>query len=161
MSGLEKLWLQDTAHGKFWRRLLNENVDRIVRDQKHLKTLRFRNDIVKRYQKRFGHVFEERGLNLYQLIAESYDECWDSEDEEKSRSVADEKVASLVAKEKNPDSNALSLDHPREVCVRSGQEEELGLQVRSGDEGCEGHLQEEGLSSKGGGGCSPEEEAPG
>ena len=123
MSGLEKLWLQDTAHGKFWRRLLNENVDRIVRDQKHLKTLRFRNDIVKRYQKRFGHVFEERGLNLYQLIAESQGECWDEEDEQKCASALENLHPPTV--NKKPRQDAICMDHTRKVCLRQGKEEEL------------------------------------
>ena len=141
-SQLDQVWLEDTPHGRFWRRLLNDNVDKIVQNRKHLRALRFNNDLVKQYQKRLGHIFEERGLNLYQLIAESYDECWDSEDEEKSRPAPKKNVVSLELKEKNPDNDALRLDPAREIGVRSREKEEFRLQVRSGDERCESNLQE-------------------
>ena len=50
------------------------------------------------------------------------------------------KVALPIVKEK-PRQNALSLDHPREVGIRSQEEEKSFVQVRSGDEGRESDLQ--------------------
>ena len=61
---MENLWVDDSPHANFWRRLLNQRVDELVNSVEWLKNLRFRNDEVKWWQKRCGHIFEERGLNL-------------------------------------------------------------------------------------------------
>ena len=150
---MEETWEVETAHQKFWRSLLNQNVDNIVRDREHLRSLRFNHELMKRYQKRFGHVFEERGLNLYQLVAESCDEDWEMQDEEKTN----ENVAPMEVKKV---CNAVSLDHPRQIGVRSGKKEECELQLQTGDEGWEELVQAErqGLcgSARGGGPEAPE-----
>ena len=150
---MENLWVDDSPHANFWRRLLNQRVDELVNSVEWLKNLRFRNDEVKWWQKRCGHIFEERGLNLYELIAQAHGECWDlqaydpatykkewgtTQDEEKSAPA--EKTVPSSLKEK-PRQNAVSLDHPCEIGVRSQEEEELELHVRSSDEGCESDVQ--------------------
>ena len=152
---MEKVWEDDSPHAKFWRQLLNNRVDELVNTQDWLKRLRYRHDEVKWWNKRCGHIFEERGLNLYQLIAQSHGECWDEEDEQKcapayagsrrstserSEQAAEENVAPPMLKEK-PRHNALRVDHPRKIGVRLGKEEELELHVRPGDEGREKDLQ--------------------
>ena len=80
---MEVAWLDDTPHARFWRRLLNGRVDEIVSDTKHLRSLRTDYTRVKDYQRRYKHIFEERGLNLFELIAKACGEVWDNEDEEK------------------------------------------------------------------------------
>ena len=135
-----KSWVDQSPHAKFWRQLLNSRVDLLVGSRSWLRALRYKNDEVRWWLKRAGHIFEERGLNLYQLIAESFDESWDSEDEEKS-------VPSTV--KKKPRQDAVSVDHPRQVGVRQGQEEERKLHVRPGDEGRQGLVQAGRQSPKG------------
>ena len=81
---MEAAW-GDTPHARFWIRLLNENVDSLINDPEKILLRHMRHDhqMVRDYQKRFGCVFEERGLNLYELIARACGEIWDNEDEEK------------------------------------------------------------------------------
>ena len=140
---MEQVWVDDSPHANFWRRLLNGRVDELVNSQEWLKRLRHRNDEVKWWNKRCGHIFEERGLNLYQLIAQANDECWDldSEDEQKCAHAVEENVAPPMLKKK-PRQDAVSLDHPCEIGVRSREKEELELHVRPSDEGREKNVQE-------------------
>ena len=142
MLKMEQIWVDDSPHAKFWRRLLNQRVDELVNSKEWLKRLRHRNDEVKWWNKRCGHIFEERGLNLFQLIAQANDECWDldSEDEQKHAHAVEENVAPPMLKKK-PRQDAVSLDHPCEIGVRIGQKEELKLHVRPSDEGREKDLQ--------------------
>ena len=80
---MEKVWVDNSPHAKFWRQLLNDRVDELIHSPEWLKNLRYRNDEVQWWRKRAGHIFEERGINLYHLIAQAHGECWDAEDEEK------------------------------------------------------------------------------
>ena len=144
----------ETAHQKFWRSLLNQNVDNIVRDREHLRSLRFNHELMKRYQKRFGHVFEERGINLYQLIAKACGEVWDEEDEEKGGHLRRKKLAPMEVKEKP---NALRVDRPRQERVR--EREEQGDVVQGRDDRREEDLQAQGRR-RFGGGSSPEKAPP-
>ena len=103
--------MNDGSHARFWRELMNENVDQLLESPKLLRHMRHNHDLVRRYQRRFGNIFEERNLNLYQLIANACGEVWDEEDEEKHQ-----KSAPLGVKE-----NAVSLDHPRQIRLRKNQ----------------------------------------
>ena len=149
---MEQVWVDDSHHARFWRRLLNSRVDELVNSKDWLKRLRYRNDEVKWWNKRCRHIFEERGMNLYQLIAQANGECWDMEDEQK-HAAAEENVAPPMLKKKPQQEHAISLDHPCEVGVRSGEEEELELHVRSSNEGRKIDLQagREELYRRGGG----------
>ena len=154
---MEKVWTDDdNPHKKFLRTLLNNRVTEMVGSERWLKSLRYKHDEVRWWQKRAGYIFEERGINLYQLIAQAHGECWDNEDEQKSASAkaaglplprpgGAEKNVPPIGKE--PQQNAISLDHPREIGVRLGQKEECELHVRSSDEGWKSDLQ---ASGKGG-----------
>ena len=62
------------------------------------------------WQKNAGYIFEERGLNLYELIAQAHNECWD-----------EEKSVPSLEKEK-PRQNAVRVDYSRETSVREKQE---------------------------------------
>ena len=82
---MEAVWRNDTPHGRFWRQLLQENADQRRLDEDYLKRLRYRADLAKEDQKRFGHIWAEHGTNVYKLIAGAYGENWDAEDDEKQR----------------------------------------------------------------------------
>lgn len=84
---MEEMWVDKSPHARFLRKLMNSRVDELVNDQKWLKRMRYRNEEVRWWQKNAAHIFEERGINLYQLIAQAHGECWDNEDEEKSASA--------------------------------------------------------------------------
>ena len=154
---MEKVWSDDgNLHKKFLRTLLNNRVTEMVGSERWLKSLRYKHEEVRWWQKRAGYIFEERGINLYQLIAQAHGECWDNEDEEKCASAKKQGIEPPLHKKNEPPhvkekprqtENAISLDHPREICVRRGQKEECDLQVRSSDEGRQIDLQ---ASGKGG-----------
>ena len=154
---MERVWEEDSPHANFFRRLLNSRVDELVNSPTWLKRLRYNNDEVKWWQKNCGDIFDERGLNLYQLIASSHGECWDNEDEQKCAHALEENVVPPMVNKK-PRQNAVSLDHPREVGVR--ERESKGHVVQTGDGSCEVHLQEggQGCRRETGGG-RPQEEA--
>ena len=80
---MEKLWEEDSAHGRFWAQLIQENADRRMLDDEYLKRLRYRHDLAKEDQKRFGHIWARHNTNIYKLIASACGEVWDNEDEEK------------------------------------------------------------------------------
>ena len=133
---MEAMWVDDSPHVRFWRELLNSRVDSLVSSPDWLRGLRYDHKAVKWWQKRCGHIFEERGLNLYHLIAEANGECWDEEDEEKHAYVRARKKGTPLTKEEKPrqtHNNAIRLDHPRKERVRR-QEEERKLHLRPGNE---------------------------
>ena len=136
LEKMEKLWEDEAPEAVFFRKLLNSRVDQLITSPEWLQSLRYNNDQVRWWQKRAGYIFEERGLNLYELIAAAHGECWDDEDEEKARHAAKENVLPPKLKTKNPDTekNAVRVDHSREIRLRQGKEEECQLHVRSGDE---------------------------
>ena len=152
---LQTAW-GDTPQVRFWKRLLNENVDNLIKDpEKHLlRHMRHNHDMVKDYQRRFGHIFRERGLSLYKLIADACGEIWDDEDEEKGGVM---KIRAPI----NQRINAVSLDNSRQVGVREDQTQGGLVPRRDGaseEDVQEGRLREgsAGIS----GGSSPEK-APG
>merc|ERR1711964_470352 len=107
--GMHQVWEGESPQARFWSRLLNSRVDLPVNSQDWLKSLRYRHDEVKWWNRRCGHIFEERGINLYQLIAQSHGECWDDEDEQKCAHAVAENVAPPMLKEK-----------PRQTCLPPG-----------------------------------------
>ena len=137
---MHKAWEQEEPINRFWRRLLNENVDQLVNDPEKflLKHMRHDHEMVKSYQRRFGHIFEERGLNLYKMIAAACGEVWDDEDEEKG----------CLPKKRSPMNkvgNAVSVDYACEGGLRQGQIKGDELPRRDG-------CREEDLQAKGGSG---------
>ena len=79
---MESAW--QNVHAKFMDRLLNKRVDDMLESEDWLRSMRFNHKEVKWWQRKAGHIFEERGLNLYELIAKACGECWDDEDDEKT-----------------------------------------------------------------------------
>ena len=149
---MEVAWTDDTPHGRFWRRLLNENVDQLLSDPDAtlLKQMRFNNTMQKDYQRRFGRVLKERGLCLYKLIGSAYGENWDSEDDEKQRHR--ENIVPMSINNEN----AVCLDSARQAGLCEGKSERDVLQAGNGCR--EKFLQEEGGSSSRPG--SPQKETP-
>ena len=68
---MEQMWEDESAQAKFFRQLLNSRVDSMLASPEWLRSLRYNHDMVRWWNKRAGHIFEERGLNLYELIAAS------------------------------------------------------------------------------------------
>jgi len=147
---MEACWNRTTPHQRFWIRLQNQRVDQLVSDPERflLRHMRHDHEMVKSHQKLLGHIFKERGLCLYKLIAEACGENWDSEDEQKN----------CPPMEQRPD-NAISLDCPREERVR--EREVKGDVVQASDDRREEDVQarrEVGLGL--GRRRCPQEEAP-
>ena len=154
---MEATWVDTSPHAVFWRRLHNEVVDNLVSDpdQSLLRHMRYDHDMVRDYQRRFGSIFAERGLNLYELIARACGEVWDDEDEEKGGHLRRKNLAPMGVKEKP---NALCVDRPREERVR--EREGKGHVVQAGNDLREGQLQEGGQGCREVGGRSPEKAPP-
>jgi hypothetical protein len=148
------MWSEETIHQKFWRRLQDDRLAAMIGDPEHLRSLRYKPEIVARTQKHLRPALERRNTTLYKLIARAYGEVWDAEDEEKSR-YAVERDAKKEAAIKQSDDDLVAT---REEGTRSGLDE---LQGKPEASECE---LEEG-SGKGGIACesgkgSPEEAAP-
>ena len=104
---MESVW--QNVHAKFMDRLLNSRIDEMLENEDWLRSMRYNHQEVKGWLRRAGHIFEERGLNLYELIAKACGECWDDEDDEKTAKGAspplwETKAATKVA---TKNSNAL------------------------------------------------------
>ena len=139
---LEEAWEDNSPHARFWRQLLNDRVDDLLNSPNWLRALRYNHDMVRWWQRKCGHIFEERGLNLYQLIADAHGEIWDEEDEQKCAQLKKKNVVSPNVKEKPRQDDGVSLDHARKVRVRKGEKEKRELHVRTGDEGRKEDVQE-------------------
>ena len=119
---MEKLWEEDSAHGRFWAQLLQENADQRMLDDEYLKRLRYRHDLAMEDQKRFGHIWARHNTNIYKLIASACGEVWDNEDEEKHQSAsALEKTGCIPTKGND------NLDRTREESPRSRQHQFQGI----------------------------------
>ena len=59
---MESVW--QNVHAKFMDQLLNRRVDEMLESEDWLRSMRYNHKEVKWWQKRAGHIFEERGLNL-------------------------------------------------------------------------------------------------
>jgi len=149
---MEAMWENKDPVARFWVRLHNECVDKMINDPEQFLLRHMRHDykMVREYQKRFGDIFKERGLNLFELIANACGEVWDDEDEEKG-GVLQKKVAPMEVKKS---SNAVSVDCTRQVGVREGQSQ--GHELQASDDLREIKLQE-GRQGGSGGACAQEE----
>jgi hypothetical protein len=143
---MEKSWVDNSPAARFWRQLHNDRVDDLVTDPEQylLKHMRHDYKLVRTYQAKFGHIFRERGLNLFELIARACGEVWDEEDEEKGGVRPREKVVPIGVKEQH----AVSLDPACEIGVRKGEIQ--GDVVQASDGRREIELQEGGRIKGGG-----------
>ena len=76
-------WDDEGPTARFWKRLVRERALEFMRSPDYLKGLRHDNKRAVADQKAFGHIWEEFGTNVYQLIAGAHGESWDEEDEQK------------------------------------------------------------------------------
>lgn len=148
---MEVAWVDPV--GRFWDRLYNGVVDRMLQDPKKLLLRHMRHDygMVRDYQKRFGYIFQERGLNLYELIARACGEIWDDEDDEKGGVLKSESEKVAPMELKGP-RHAISLDYPRQVGLRERKVQGDDVQASNGE--CEVELQEGRLQGSGLGNAS-------
>ena len=97
---MEKAWFNDVSpdpHARFMRRLLNQRVTQLVNSKTWLQSLRYKNDQVKWWLKRCGHIFDERGINLYELIAQSHGEgSWDLGESKSTRRSGESRWKKLL-----------------------------------------------------------------
>ena len=114
---MEKLWEEDSAHGRFWAQLIQKNADQRMLDDEYLKRLRYRHDLAMEDQKRFGHIWARHNTNIYKLIASACGEVSDNEDEEKQRSR--ESASALQKTGCIPTKGNDNLDRTREESPRS------------------------------------------
>ena len=133
---MEAVWKEDTPHTRFWKQLLNNRLDEMLSDPAStmLKRMRLDHQLVRLYQRRFGTVLKQRGLNLYELIAKACGEVWDDEDEQKGgvqRAVVEKSPPMEL---KRTERHAIGLDRAREVGVRQGKIQ--GDVVQAGDGFC-------------------------
>ena len=85
----------------FMLRLTRERAEMFMEDREYMRTLRFKYDVARSMQKRFGGVWREHGTSVFQLIAAAHGETWDAEDEEKhtfSATAAHKKEAAAKCK---------------------------------------------------------------
>ena len=94
---MHKVWEAESATARFWKRLIRERAIEFMRSPDYLRALRHRNDQAREDQKRFGHIWEEYGTNVYKLIAEACGETWDEEDDAKCPAAEERHAKKEVA----------------------------------------------------------------
>ena len=154
------MWVNDSPQIRFLCQLHNQVVDQMLSDPDQFLLRHMRHDytMVREYQKRFGYIFKERGLNLFELIARACGEVWDNEDEEKGGVLAAEKSAPMEVKKRDP--HAVSVDCPREVGVREGERQRNVVQAGDGRREVELQARRQVRRAEGRGGCSPQKAPP-
>ena len=73
---MQKAWEDETPAAQFMRRLVRQRAVEFMRSPEYLKRLRFDYEQAMRDQKLFGHVWEEYGTDVFELIAEAHGEIW-------------------------------------------------------------------------------------
>ena len=86
----DDVW-KDPPAVRFMKRLVRERAVDLMGSDDYLRSLRHRNDVAVSDQRRFGHIWQEYGTNVYQLIAGAHGETWDAEDEQKEAFRAQKK----------------------------------------------------------------------
>ena len=110
-------WEAESSAARFMKRLVRDRALEFMRSPDYLRPLRFDYERAKQDQKRFGEIWAEYGTNVYQLIAESYGETWDAEDEEKHAGALRKKKESAITQRtlpRNDDVVAAREEGPRQ-----------------------------------------------
>ena len=110
-------WETESSAARFMKRLVRDRACEFMRSPDYLRPLRFDFERAKRDQERFGEIWAEYGTNVYQLIAESYGETWDAEDEEKHAGALRKKKESAITQRtlpRNDDVVAAREEGPRQ-----------------------------------------------
>jgi len=92
---MDEIWDDPKAH--FFCRLYNTRVDQFISDPAFLRSLRTDWKMYSQIMRLMGHIFEERGLCLHDLIMQACacpdERLRDEEDEEKERSLLKSRVS--------------------------------------------------------------------
>ena len=140
---MEQLWVENSAHGRFWRQLLRDRAAQIVGDEAHLRRLRYLPDLVKSVQRKFGHIWADANTNIYKLIAGAFGEVWDEEDDEKQQfAAAHAGKKEAAVKQREPQESLEDLE-----------EKGKGRQEGKGEEGGEGRSRREEFYRRAGSTC--------
>ena len=151
---MQSVWDRETAHERFWKRLVRQRAESHMLDERYLQMLRHRNDLAKADQKRFGHIWAEHNTNIYKLIAKASGETWDAEDEEKTAfALQEQKKTAAIPQRGNDNLVAARKEGPcrRQHKLQRQPEESVRL-VEKGKG-------RQGGCSEGAGKGGPEEEA--
>ena len=73
---MEEVWNQEDPIARFWKRLKRDKALELMRCSTYLKSLRNNFEQARQDQKRFGHVWKEYGVTIYDLIGEACGENW-------------------------------------------------------------------------------------
>ncbi len=76
---MQKAWEDEAPEARFMRRLIRERAVEFMRNPAYLKRLRYDYERARSDQKMFGHIWEEYGTNIFELIAEAHGENWDAD----------------------------------------------------------------------------------
>ena len=91
---MNKVW--DDPKASFFCRLFNSRVDSFISDPSFLRSLRHNWELYGHIMKLMGHIFEERGLCLLDLIMQAGacpdERLRDEEDDEKERTLVKSRV---------------------------------------------------------------------
>jgi len=167
---MQQSW--EDPHAAFLSRLVRERAIEFMRSKQYMKSLRHRNDEAINMQKRFGHIWEEYGTNVYELIAEAHGENWDAEDEEKHRGRDAKKEVAITqrarhdddlvtAREEGPRRGQHELQGKPEASERELEEGEIGLSSSTEEKGAgpQKGCRREGFYRRAGGTCKTRQRA--
>ena len=116
------MWEDDSAHGRFWRKLIRSRAQEFAENKTFLQSLRYNPKLAASMQKRFGRVWAEtHGADVYKLIGNAFGENWDAEDEQKSASARENMLPRMISKEDD------DLAPTREESTRGWQHELQGI----------------------------------
>jgi hypothetical protein len=87
---MQKAWEDEAPAARFMRRLIRQRAVEFMRNPEYLKRLRYDYERARSDQKMFGHIWEEFGTSIFELIAEAHGEDWDADAdaEEKKKEAA-------------------------------------------------------------------------
>ncbi len=68
---MQKAWEDEAPEARFMRRLIRERAVEFMRNPAYLKRLRYDYERARADQKMFGHIWEEYGTNIFELIGGS------------------------------------------------------------------------------------------
>ena len=150
---MHQAWEAESASARFMKRLIRSRAIEFMNSPDYLKSLRFDYDRATSNQKRFGHIWEEYGTNIFQLIAEAHGEIWDAEDEEKHCSK--KKDVAISQREPARDDNLVAArkEGTRERKHELQGKPQAGVRLVEEDQGQGEKARREGFYLRAGGSC--------
>jgi hypothetical protein len=130
---MQEMWEDETPAARFMRRLVRKRAVEFMRNVEYLKRLRYNYDQAKMDQKMFGHVWEEYGTNIFELIAEAHGENWDPD---APTGLKKEAAVNQRRTKQNDDVVATCEKGARERQHQLQGQSEASLSVLEEDKGC-------------------------